>query len=388
MHPLYMTGVYAMFSERSLESIVHSDANLARSQSPVHDIRQSTTALLSLSGSSKPFGLDDPKRQPLYWQSRPTLNHREVTRWAEEFGVRIIHAQRVSDPMRLEQATLRLRTRGHDLAMKVYQADEQRLTLLENIFEMLDQCYLAGFPCPKPQPLADGNYLFVDEQFAIGIYDWLDGENLLHPHVNIVQKMTAEQARSAGALLARWHALTAGLFPQDRKYSLDEYVANLRRKFDAWLQQVAPHTSAPDLAPIIHRLTTDVTWFELVGKLPPLALQWTHGDATVRNFMFDGDEAIALIDFDLACFAPRLSDLIILMQAQAEFMLPILEGYRATSELTLTERRALPVLAGGRLFNRLLERLSAGPASPARIQPIYSAYRDVKFRVREISMHL
>ena len=326
----------------------------------------------------------------LYWISKPDLNPADIARWMAYYTPnRVLQVDRASDPHRREQATLRVHTDAATYAMKVYTGDERRLRRLNRIYRMMQTCRQHGFPCPRPLPLSTGKHLLRDGPLSIGVYDWLDGESLLRSHASTVRRMSPAQARSAGGLLGRWHRLVGELVNAEMSWSLPPFLASVVERYYQWKAGFPSPPAA--FEPIFARLAADIEWLSFGLNAKPLRLQWTHGDATVRNFMFDGDEAIALIDFDLAAIAPRLFDLVILLQAQPEQMHETLYGYRQAAELRRSERRALPILAGTRLIQRMLDSMPQSLDSAAQreqFERVYLAYRQVKLNLRELALDL
>ncbi|MFY0535815.1 phosphotransferase enzyme family protein [Nannocystis pusilla] len=119
------------------------------------------------------------------------------------------------------------------------------------------------------------------------------------PGVSFEAVQSAEQARSAGALVGRFHATLADLeHPFTIRRTLHDTPAHLRTLAEA----VAQHRE--------HRLFAEVeplaaAVFAAVETLPPLApapLRVGHGDLKFNNLLFDGTgaegQAHCLIDLD------------------------------------------------------------------------------------------
>ncbi|HMV67997.1 MAG TPA: phosphotransferase, partial [Myxococcota bacterium] len=106
-----------------------------------------------------------------------------------------------------------------------------------------------------------------------------------------------DEARSAGALVARFHAALTGFdwtFRHVRPGAHDT-DAHLRALREAVETLPSHRLRAP-----VARLADDlgVAWERLRGELPELPTRIIHGDLKLSNLRFDGREAVALIDLD------------------------------------------------------------------------------------------
>lgn len=103
-------------------------------------------------------------------------------------------------------------------------------------------------------------------------------------------------AYSAGAFLGRWHAALAGMTHEfvAMRLGVHDTSRHLERLRHA-VRDHAEHRLHPEVAPLAADITT------AAKQLPPLAEREPiigHGDPKISNVVFEGDDAVALIDLD------------------------------------------------------------------------------------------
>lgn len=148
----------------------------------------------------------------------------------------------------------------------------------------------AGVPVPRLIPTRDDT-LWLDHDGAWRALTWV-GERTIHAID------APGQARSAGALVGRFHAALHGVewtfhFRRPGPHDTDRHAATLR----AALAAHRDHALYDAVAPLADRLLArwDALRAGYPTDLPPRIL---HGDLKVSNLRFDGDTASAIVDLD------------------------------------------------------------------------------------------
>jgi len=157
-----------------------------------------------------------------------------------------------------------------------------------------------GVPTPRLVPTRDGRrWLPTCNDDSWRVLTWLEGDcyAALPSH---------EHARSAGALVGRWHAATADLSPTFRNvrpgaHDTDRHLAIARQAVDEHVE----HPLRDAVAPLIDALAD--SWARVQALLPDdLPTRVIHGDLKATNVRFGPDgRALALLDLD-TCAASTL----------------------------------------------------------------------------------
>lgn len=147
----------------------------------------------------------------------------------------------------------------------------------------------AGVSVPALVPTDDGR-LWVDR--ADGVWRVLR----FLPGATLSQVETLAQVRSAGRALARFHGALREVrhefaFARLGIHDTAKHLANLR----AALAAHPEHRLAGEVAPVARAIFEAWAAFPAVGSLPA---RIGHGDPKIANFLFEGDEVVAILDLD------------------------------------------------------------------------------------------
>ncbi len=158
----------------------------------------------------------------------------------------------------------------------------------------------AAVPVARVLPSRTGEVLATHGELALSVWDFIDG----HP---ITTGLNRLQLQAAGMALGRLHrcfaALPASLrpAPQTRAW-LSVDLSELVRTVDQLLAIIAAR-DAPDTFDLaaVHTLRERRAALArvpaLLADVPPLTSQVLHGDYSVLNLLFSGDDLAAAVDF-------------------------------------------------------------------------------------------
>ena len=160
----------------------------------------------------------------------------------------------------------------------------------------------SGFPAPAILPTKSGETLLVLDGEYFEIQEYIEGS----PY----QDTNEAHFQAAAVTLGLYHACIHGFNPASNcdlgaRYSPLVVVENLTRLTDLWelkrdpaltsvLRQLKSH--AADLA--VH--------FSEHHELPCLII---HGDYHAGNLLFQGNHVVGVVDYDKACWQPRVVEL-------------------------------------------------------------------------------
>ncbi len=160
----------------------------------------------------------------------------------------------------------------------------------------------AGFPVPAIQHVVSGEtFLVLDGEFY-EIQQYIEGAP--YEHANSVH------FQAAAALLGYYHACIQAFAPQQLCELSDLYnpailtktLTNLR---EAWELDQDPALTRTWLQ--LEALAAALaTLFAEHDQLPCLII---HGDYHAGNLLFEGDRIVGLVDYDKACWQPRVVEL-------------------------------------------------------------------------------
>lgn len=156
-------------------------------------------------------------------------------------------------------------------------------------------------------PLADGrDHVFDQEGHCWRMLTYI-------PHTRTLAHLrTTTQAREIGALLGRFHLLTADLDPAGLGDPLPGFhcTSQYLRRFDAVAGKRGPVSAAEEEC--LRIIEQERSGADLLEAGPPgLSRRIIHGDPKAANFLFAvrEDRAVSLIDFDTVQPGPVLLDL-------------------------------------------------------------------------------
>lgn len=143
----------------------------------------------------------------------------------------------------------------------------------------------AGLRTPRIVPTVDGA-LWVDMERPWRMLTFLEGEI-----TDTIDTLT--RAHSAGVLAGRFHRALANLehtfaFTRPDAHDTPVHLARLR---------AACSIEVPEDRARIDELTEAILAYEL-PRIPELPTRIVHGDLKATNLIFQGDEAVALVDLD------------------------------------------------------------------------------------------
>jgi len=160
----------------------------------------------------------------------------------------------------------------------------------------------AGFPAPTILPTTSGDTLLIREGEFYEIQEYIKGVPYDYNR--------PEHFQEAARTLGRYHARVKGFAPQalldlGELYSPAILRANLADLTDAW--ELARDA---ELAQIVRRLEAHAddlaARFAAHSALPHLVI---HGDYYADNLLFEGDRIVGVVDYDKACWQPRVVEL-------------------------------------------------------------------------------
>lgn len=229
----------------------------------------------------------------------------------------------------------------------------------------------AGFPTPYLFPNnQDETITWLAEQ-PYAIYALARGEDRYGDTQVFAPYHTVGEARSAGAMLAKFHKLLMGM----EKLPTRPF-AGLTAQFKAWeaptlLEGIAPLLSENEL--LQQFLERFQPWSGILGRLqarqpairellPSLPRGVLHGDWIKRNLFWEGQEVSDVLDFELWNVGVLVYDLALALlpvtfnwpelldgrgKPSSEALNGFLAGYNSVRALEPNERKALPLIMEG-----------------------------------------
>jgi Ser/Thr protein kinase RdoA (MazF antagonist) len=158
----------------------------------------------------------------------------------------------------------------------------------------------SGVPVARAIRSRSGDTIATRDGVALSVWEWVEGET-------IVTGLRRPQLRAAGVALGRIHRRFAGLpesrgaAPRTVKFLSFDLPRTLRR-IDRLLAAIAAKEEHDDFdlraaETLRERRATIDRVPALIAGFPELASQVIHGDYSVVNLLFAGDELAAVIDF-------------------------------------------------------------------------------------------
>ena len=234
--------------------------------------------------------------------------------------------------------------------------------------------HLAANGAPVVRVLTDGHGQSVgtseDGEWTYEVHTVGAGEDVYRDAISWSPFLSLEHARSAGRILARLHEAASGYDAPNRT------VAPLTGGFTIFGDQTDPLAAAEKYAAVRPALAADLVhrpewpgelerWHmpfyeRLQPQLHALEPLWTHNDLHASNLLWRGDEAVTVIDFNLADRAYAVHDLALAIERNAvewveleekaeralhpDAARALIAGYEEIRRLTDAERAALPEL--------------------------------------------
>lgn len=216
------------------------------------------------------------------------------------------------------------------LFLRVYEEQGREGALAE--LGLVSGLERAGVPTPAPLRRENGQLLAEHAGKPVAIFPWIDGEWLCQSRV------TPTHCQKLGAALAKVHASGVDTNAEGR-FTPTALEARLER-----VEREAPEYLA-DVTRIRERLS-----HHLAHRDPTLPSGLVHGDLFRDNVLWQGEELVALLDFESASRGAYVYDLMVCAHAwcfgdrfQPELIASLFEGYRGVRELSALEIAAIPV---------------------------------------------
>ena len=160
----------------------------------------------------------------------------------------------------------------------------------------------SGFPAPAILPSKSGETLLVLDNEYFEIQEYIEGS----PY----QDTNEAHFQAAAVTLGLYHACIHGFTPHPHcdlgaLYSPPIVADNLARLADLWELE-----RDPALTPLLQQLESQAAdlaiHFSEHRELPCLII---HGDYHGGNLLFQGDRVVGVVDYDKACWQPRVVEL-------------------------------------------------------------------------------
>jgi Ser/Thr protein kinase RdoA (MazF antagonist) len=160
----------------------------------------------------------------------------------------------------------------------------------------------AGFPAPRLLQHVYGNTLLVLDGECYEVQEYIAGRPYDHSR--------AQDLQEAAITLGRYHVLVEGfwqpaLCKMSNLYHPTILRSHLASLVGAW--QLDRNSEFMDVVSEVAAHSDDLAArFACHGTLPELVI---HGDYYAGNLLFDGDRVVAVVDYDKACWQPRVVEL-------------------------------------------------------------------------------
>jgi homoserine kinase type II len=159
-----------------------------------------------------------------------------------------------------------------------------------------------GFPAPALEPTVEGETLLLLDGQCYDVQVYIEGAPYDHDRPAHLEE--------AAVTLGRYHTLVEGFAPAALCGLGDLYHPTILSANLASLAQAWEVDRDADLSPIVSELAAHAadlaTRFARHGTLPQLVI---HGDYYAGNLLFDGERVVGVLDYDKACWQPRVVEL-------------------------------------------------------------------------------
>ncbi len=159
-----------------------------------------------------------------------------------------------------------------------------------------------GFPAPALLPTVDGETLLILDRECYEVQEYIQGSDY--------DRGRAAHLEEAAATLGRHHVLVRGFAPAvlcrpGELYHPRLLRTNLTRLAETW--QLDEEEGLARLHSKLGAEASDLARrFATHGSLSELLI---HGDYYGDNLLFDGDRIVGVVDYDKACWQPRVVEL-------------------------------------------------------------------------------
>jgi homoserine kinase type II len=168
--------------------------------------------------------------------------------------------------------------------------------------QLIGRLQQAGFPAPTVVPTIRGDTVLLVDGELYDIQEYIEGEPYHHDRPSHLEE--------AALTLGRYHIYVGGFAPQalcrlGELYSPSIVSGTLSNLAEAW--QLHRDPGLAEIARGLEAHAADLAArFAGHGALPHLVI---HGDYYADNLLFDGDRIVGVVDYDKACWQPRLVEL-------------------------------------------------------------------------------
>jgi homoserine kinase type II len=207
---------------------------------------------------------------------------------------------------------------------------------------LIDALVTGGVPTPPPMPAPDGRpYAPLPGARGkwVSVFPWRAGEHLT------AEQVTEVSARELGAALARFHAVGSALPTAWRRGSIYDHDHLVRR-----YTRIAQHqdTNLERALAILGEELAAASGQSAQRRAATHGI--IHGDLFRDNVLWDGDELVAILDFEQASGGSFAYDVAVAINdwcwtgaPRLDLVSPLLDGYQRVRPLAPGDRAALPI---------------------------------------------
>ena len=275
-------------------------------------------------------------------------------------------------PRPLSAAALVRTARGTEVFVKRHHVSVRTAESLAQEHGFLAHLLAHGAPVVRVLADSEGRTVTFGEggSWTYEVHTVGEGEDVYRDAISWSPFLSPAHARSAGRCLATLHAAAEGYDAPERRPAplvggftifgdRTDPIAAARRYVARRPALDAEMRRRPDWTEQLERLHLPY-WERLRPWLDALDPLWTHNDLHASNLLWRGDEAVTVIDFNLADRAFAVHDLAVALErnvvewvlltengeaaVHADAAEALIEGYQEIRKLTEAERAALPEL--------------------------------------------
>lgn len=224
--------------------------------------------------------------------------------------------------------------------------------------ELLVELAAAGVATPRPSPAEDGEPLWLHRDRWVSVFPWVAGVHRGRGEVS------PHDAAELGAALARLHlagAPLAGRMARSGIYTTGHIVARYER-----VRSDPAAAADPALVDVLPIIGEELAWLAERAALRARAPHGIiHGDLFRDNVLFDGDDLVALLDFEQASLGSWVYDLAVCINAwcwdgrfSPALAGALAAGYRSVRRLDPVEEELLHVEARAAVVRFTVTRIT------------------------------